>query len=113
MSSSAQLDKLIRALQVQPGVGTRSATRIAYHLLDRRRSDAIELGHVLIEAMNNIRQCTCCRNYSDSDLCKICANQERHNTRSLCIVESPSDVEAIENSNNFFGIYFVRTLISN
>ena len=107
MSSSAQLDKLIRALQVQPGVGTRSATRIAYHLLDRRRSDASELGHVLIEAMNNIRQCTCCRNYSDSDLCKICANQERHNTRSLCIVESPSDVEAIENSNNFFGLYFV------
>lgn len=107
MSSSVQLDKLIKALQVQPGVGNRSATRIAYQLLDRRRADAIELGRTLIEAMNNIRLCTCCRNYSDTELCNICANQERHNARSLCIVESPSDVEAIEKSNNFFGLYFV------
>lgn len=107
MSSSTHLDKLIKALQVQPGVGGRSAARIAYYLLDRRRNDAIELGKVLIEAMNSIRLCNCCRNYSDNELCRICSNQERHNARALCIVESPSDVEAIENSNNFFGLYFV------
>ena len=107
MSSSLMLDKLIKALQLQPGVGNRSATRIAYQLLGRRRADAIELGKTLIEAMQNIKQCQCCRNYADSDLCNICANQERHNARSLCIVESPSDVEAIEKSNNFFGLYFV------
>ena len=96
MSSSAQLDKLIKALQIQPGIGHRSATRIAYNLLDRRRQAAVELGQVLIESMNNIKLCSCCR-----------ASEERHKARSLCVVESPSDVEAIENSNNFFGLYFV------
>lgn len=107
MSSSAQLDKLIKALQIQPGIGHRSATRIAYNLLDRRRQAAVELGQVLIESMNNIKLCSCCRNYSDNDLCNLCTSEERHKARSLCVVESPSDVEAIENSNNFFGLYFV------
>lgn len=107
MSSSMQLDKLIRALQIQPGVGQRSATRIAYQLLDRRRADAVQLGQVLIESMNKIRLCKCCRNYSDAEFCSICVSKERQNSRKLCIVESPSDVEAIEASNNYYGLYYV------
>lgn len=107
MSSSHELDKLIRALQIQPGIGLRSATRIAYHLLERRRPDAMELGQILISAMRNIKLCTCCRNYCDHEICTICQKPERHQARQLCIVESPSDVEAIEQSNNYFGLYFV------
>ena len=106
MSSSNELDKLIRALQIQPGIGQRSAMRIAYHLLERRRQDAVELGQILISAMHNIKLCQCCRNYCDYEVCNICQNPERHN-RQLCIVESPSDVAAIEQSNNYFGLYFV------
>lgn len=107
MSSSNELDKLIRALQIQPGIGARSATRIAYNLLERRRQDAVELGHILINAMHNIKLCKCCRNYCDHEICNICQNPERMNSKQLCIVESPSDVVAIEQSNHYFGRYFV------
>ena len=107
MSASVQLDKLIRALQIQPGVGRRSATRIAYHLLDRRRQDAHDLGQILINAMANIKLCSSCRNYCDHERCSICANSERHAEGRICVVESASDVEAIEQSNNYFGLYFV------
>lgn len=107
MSSSNELDKLIRALQIQPSIGQRSATRIAYHLLERRRQDAVELGNILISAMHNIKQCRLCRNYCDNDICNICHNPERYHSRQLCIVESPSDVAAIELSNNYQGLYFV------
>ena len=107
MTASVQLDKLIKALQIQPGVGPRSATRIAYHLLDRRRTDAVELGQLLVSAMHNIKLCRCCRNYCDDDLCRICKSPERQQSKQLCEVESPSDVEAFEQSNNYFGRYFV------
>lgn len=107
MSASTQLDQLIKALTIQPGIGSRSATRIAYHLLERRRSDAVELGHILIQAMNNIKQCQCCRNYCDEERCNICKSPERHKSHSVCVVESPSDVEAIEQTSNYSGLYFV------
>lgn len=107
MSASVLLDRLIKALQIQPGVGPRSATRIAYSLLDQRRDDAVVLGQTLIEAMQGITTCRYCRNYSDQPVCNICNNLERRQSRQLCVVESPSDVEAIEQSQNYHGLYFV------
>lgn len=104
---SAQLERLIQALQLQPGVGPRAATRIAYYLLDQRREDAKQLGQVLGEAMDKIKLCQCCRNYSDEDRCEICKNPKRLESGQLCVVESPSDVAAIEQSNHYFGRYFV------
>lgn len=104
---SAQLERLIQALQLQPGVGPRAATRIAYYLLDQRREDAKQLGQVLCEAMDKIKLCQCCRNYSDEDRCEICKNPKRLESGQLCVVESPSDVAAIEQSNHYFGRYFV------
>lgn len=107
MSASVLLDRLIKALQIQPGVGPRSASRIAYNLLDRRREDAVLLGQTLIEAMQHIRLCQRCRNYCEQEICSICGNAQRQNARQLCVVESPSDVEAIEQSQNYQGLYFV------
>ena len=74
---SAQLERLIQALQLQPGVGPRAATRIAYYLLDQRREDAKQLGQILCEAMDKIKLCQCCRNYSDEERCEICKNPKR------------------------------------
>lgn len=107
MSASALLDRLIKALQIQPGVGPRSAARIAYHLLDQRREDAVVLGQTLIEAMQHITLCQRCRNYCDEAICAICNNLQRQQSRQLCVVESPADVEAIEQSHNYQGLYFV------
>lgn len=107
MATSVLLDKLIKALQLQPGIGQRSATRIAYHLLDRRRTEAVQLGKIIIDAMQNVRMCNSCQNYCDDELCSICSNPKRKDSGQLCVVENPSDVEAIEQSNNFFGRYFV------
>lgn len=107
MSASLLLDRLIKALQIQPGVGPRSASRIAYHLLDRRREDAVVLGQTLIEAMQHIRLCQQCRNYCDQEICSICNDFQRQNSRQLCVVESPADVDAIEQSQNYHGMYFV------
>ena len=71
MSASTHLDRLIQALQIQPGVGPRAAARIAYYLLGRRREDAQALGQILIDAMDKIQLCSCCRNYCDDEVCAI------------------------------------------
>lgn len=107
MSSSPTLDRLITALQIMPGIGRRSASRIAYFLLDRKRSEARELSAVLDEAMQNIRLCSRCRNYSDGETCDICQNAKRQDTGLLCVVETPSDVQAVEQGGSYRGLYFV------
>lgn len=107
MSGSALLERLIKALQIQPGIGPKAATRIAYNMLDHRRHDALELGQVLIDAMTNIRTCVSCRNYCDHQLCSICANPKRLEGKQLCIVETPANLDAIERSNSYKGLYFV------
>lgn len=107
MSSSPTLDRLITALQIMPGIGRRSASRIAYFLLDRKRSEARELSAVLDEAMQNIRLCSRCRNYSDGETCDICGNAKRQDTGLLCVVETPSDVQAVEQGGSYRGLYFV------
>ncbi|MBO8415780.1 MAG: recombination protein RecR [Proteobacteria bacterium] len=107
MSSSQLLDKLIAALQVMPGIGPRSAARIAYTLLDRKRREGLILADVMAQALNKITLCPLCRNYSDGGVCSICSSVRRRDSGLLCVVESPSDVQAVESSGTFFGTYFV------
>ncbi|MBU3844239.1 MAG: recombination mediator RecR [Candidatus Anaerobiospirillum pullicola] len=107
MSASTHLDRLIQALQIQPGVGPRAAARIAYYLLGRRREDAQALGQILIDAMDKIQLCSCCRNYCDDEVCALCSDPKRRESGQLCVVESPADVAAIEQSQNYKGRYFV------
>lgn len=109
MSSSKLLDRLIEALQVMPGIGPVSATRIAYHLLDHARDGGLKLSDLLREGLEHIALCPDCRNYTDAEgqSCAICSDFHRRNKGVICVVETPQDVEAFERSGGFDGIYFV------
>ncbi len=105
MSETNRLDTLIDSLRCLPGIGKKSAQRIAYHLLQRNREGARNLAAALHEAMDAIGHCRVCRNFSETAICGICNNGKRDRTL-LCIVESPADVAAVEESG-YRGIYFV------
>lgn len=99
------VEQLISALQCMPGVGKKSAQRIAYHLLQRDREGGSHLSEVLQKAMHEIGHCQRCRTFSESEICQHCANQ--NNDKSiLCVVESPADVQAIVDAG-YKGIFFV------
>lgn len=100
------LDQLIEALRCLPGVGPKSAQRMALHLLERDREGGKQLSEVLDRSMELIGRCAVCRNLTEQETCQICANEQRDNTQ-LCIVESPSDVIAIEHATGYRGLYFV------
>ncbi len=103
---SNTLNQLIESLRCLPGVGPKSAQRMAFHLLQRNRVGALELSESLRRAVEKISHCTECRTLTESELCGICSDESR-NTEILCIVESPSNVLAIEKSTDFNGRYFV------
>jgi len=100
-----KLDQLISALRCLPGIGKKSAQRIAYHLLQRNRDGARSLALALTAAMDGIGHCQRCRNFSEYDLCNICSSDKRDKSL-LCIVESPADVYAVEDAT-YRGLYFV------
>lgn len=100
------LGELLTALRHLPGVGPRSAQRMALHLLERDRDGARELARVLAEAAERIHRCRRCRNLTDAELCSVCASTRRDD-RLLCVVESPADILAIEQATAFDGRYFV------
>lgn len=104
--SQSLLEQLVEALRCLPGVGPKSAQRMALHLLERNREGGVHLASVLEAAMERIGRCTSCRNLTEDELCSICANQQRDRSL-LCIVESPSDVMAIEQATAYRGRYFV------
>ena len=106
MSSSAALDALIEALQCLPGVGQKSAQRMALHLIERDKSGARQLAETTLNALDKVSHCQQCRNFSDAEVCQICARESR-NESLLCVVESPADVLAIEASAAYQGLYFV------
>lgn len=99
-------DELLDALRCLPGVGKRSAQRMALQLLERDRTGGQRLGEALTEAMARIQRCELCRNFTVSSTCKICQDDQRE-SRLLCVVESPADVLAIEGATQFKGRYFV------
>ncbi len=106
MAFSPALTRLIDALRVLPGVGAKSAQRMAFHLLQREREGGTHLAQTLEQAIESIRHCSRCRMFTENDLCAICAN-ERRDGALVCIVESPADVMAIEQNTDFRGRYFV------
>ena len=106
MAFSPLLVQLIDALRCMPGVGKKSAQRIAFHLLERDRDGASHLSTALTQAVEGIGHCKRCRMLSEHELCSICSASGRDETQ-LCIVESPADVLAIEDATGFRGHYFV------
>jgi recombination protein RecR len=103
---SPALARLVDALRRLPGVGPKSAQRMAFHLLERDRDAALELGRALEQAVVQVGQCRRCRMLTDGELCPICANPGR-DASLVCVVESPADVVAVEQSGSFRGRYFV------
>ncbi len=106
MSQSSLIKQLVEAFRCLPGVGPKSAQRMSYHLLERDRDGARRLAHLLVEAVERIGHCSQCRTLSETELCRLCAD-ERRDGGLLCIVESPSDVEAVEQATSYRGRYFV------
>ncbi|MCF2908182.1 recombination mediator RecR [Pseudoalteromonas sp. DL2-H2.2] len=107
MQLSPSLSALVEALRCLPGIGPKSAQRIAFHLLERDRSGGTALGQSLLNAMDKIGHCESCRTFSETPVCDICSNIKRQDTGLLCVVESPSDVLAIEQTGQYQGLYFV------
>lgn len=105
-SFSPYMARLVRALQALPGVGPKTAARMALHLVHKSRTSGEELANALHDAVANVKQCTLCRNISETEICVLCNNPRRDQSR-LCIVETPADVVAIESSGGYSGKYFV------
>jgi recombination protein RecR len=99
-------DELLEALRCLPGVGARSAQRMALELLERDRDGGLRLARALEGAMRQIRRCRRCRNFTAEAECRICRDERRHSS-VICAVESPADVLAIEQATGFSGRYFV------
>ena len=106
MNSSPLIDQLIEAFRCLPGVGPKSAQRMTLHLLERNRAGGKKLSESLSVALNEVGNCIHCRTLTEEETCRICANSSR-NRKICCVVESPADVFAIEQSGSFRGIYFV------
>ena len=106
MRHSPQLTRLIDALKTLPGVGPKSAQRMAFHLLQEGRSGASALAEALTAALATVVRCARCRMLTEATHCSICTAAERDATL-LCVVESPSDVVAVEQSGSYKGRYFV------
>lgn len=103
---SPLVSELIQALRILPSVGPKSAQRMALHLLERNRHGAEQLADVLTRAMQHVQHCQDCRTFTEENLCQICANPARER-QLLCVVESPADILAIEQSGSYQGLYFV------
>lgn len=106
MSQEPLLEQLIEALRCLPGVGPKSAQRMAFHVLERDRDGARHLASILAKACDQIGHCERCRNLTEGSRCSICASASR-DRHLLCVVESPSDVIAIERATGYRGRYFV------
>ena len=106
MSFSPLLQQLIESLRCLPGVGPKSAQRMALYLLERDRNGAAKLSQALTDAIEHIGECQQCRTLSETALCDICTDKQRDRAQ-LCVVESPVDMLAVEQTGGFNGVYFV------
>ena len=100
------IDQLIDSLRVLPGVGSKSAQRMALHLLERDRAGASRLAEMIAESVEKVGRCAECRTLTEHELCTICSNSSRL-PEQICVVESPADLYAIEQSGSYRGKYFV------
>ena len=106
MKTPSSLEDLIGALRCLPGVGPKSAQRMAYHLLQRDRQGALHLSHSLRHAVESVKHCSKCNNFSEEDICPLCSSARRE-TDQLCVVEMPADLLMMEQAQCFRGMYFV------
>ena len=106
MALSPLVARLVEALRCLPGVGPKSAQRMAFHLLERNREAARDLARVIEEAATEVGRCESCRTLSEHALCPVCASSRRDD-RTLCIVETPADMAAIDASTGYQGMFFV------
>ena len=107
MQTSPLLTQLMEALRCLPGVGPKSAQRMAFTLLQRDRSGGMRLAQALTRAMSEIGHCADCRTFTEQEVCNICSNPRRQENGQICVVESPADIYAIEQTGQFSGRYFV------
>lgn len=106
MIDDSLIGQLITALRCLPGVGPKSAQRMAFHLLERDRVGARRLAQTLALAADKVGHCVSCRTLTELEMCRLCANSGRDRT-CVCVVEMPGDVQAIERSGTYKGLYFV------
>lgn len=106
MSFSPLITQLISAFRSLPGVGQKSAQRMAFYLLNQHREEGLFLSSILEKALNNVSYCKSCRTFCESTFCNICQNANRNNTQ-LCIVESPLNILSLEQTSHYSGKYFV------
>ncbi|MFT3741213.1 MAG: recombination mediator RecR [Gammaproteobacteria bacterium] len=100
------VQQLINSLRCLPGVGPKSAQRMALHLLERSRQPGLKLAETLTEALTHVSHCQRCHIFSEQPICNLCLNPAR-NAQQLCIVETPMDVFALEQTQSYHGLYFI------
>jgi recombination protein RecR len=106
MKRSVLITQLIESFKYLPGVGNKSAQRMAYYLLEKNRTGALNLANALQQAAEKVGYCQSCRLLTEQELCEVCSDPRR-DENILCVVETPADVYAIEQSNSYQGKYFV------
>ncbi len=106
MKTPSTLEELIEALRCLPGVGPKSAQRMAFHLLQRDHPGAQRLGRALDQALARVRHCERCNNFTEQPVCNLCSSTRRDRT-SLCVVETPADLLMMEQAQAYDGLYFV------
>ncbi|MDH5206551.1 MAG: recombination protein RecR, partial [Hylemonella sp.] len=106
MASAHSLDALIQSLRRLPGVGVKSAARMAFHLMQHDREGALMLSRALQEAAQNVRHCERCHTYTETEVCATCLDETRDASK-LCVVETPADQSALERTGAYRGLYFV------
>jgi recombination protein RecR len=106
LPASKGLERLVEALRVLPGVGPRSAQRMAYHLLQHDRAGADQLAQALAGALSTVRRCARCHNFTEEEVCALCRSPRR-DASLLCVVETPADLAVVEQTLSYSGMYFV------
>lgn len=103
---SSQISKLIEELSRLPGIGTKSAGRLAFHMINMPKEQVEQLAGAIVDARNNVRYCKECCTLTDGELCPICANEERDH-KTIMVVENPRDLAAYEKTGKYNGVYHV------
>lgn len=106
MNASSAIQKLLDELECLPGIGPKSAQRIAYWILNQDHADALRLAQAIVEVKDTVHFCSRCFNYAQDDLCDICASAKR-DQNTICVVSEPRDIPPIERTGSFSGVYHV------
>ena len=106
MAGERLLGELIDAFSTLPGIGQKSAERLAYHVLKMPRSEAMQIAEAIRRVKDDLRRCTLCQNISEEEICTICSDESRERNR-ICVIEQPKDLRAIEESGSYQGLYHV------